>query len=175
MLTYIITLAIVAITSVWAGADARRNKIPFERKPYYWGSAVSWLLWCLLCWIISFPVYLFQRAKTLRERNEASGPSTKTSLLGSLSIVAVLLCIAAGFLGWERLSVDELRDQVSTSIQSTWHENPATQNFRLKSLSLVRRNGNEYNGLLVADVSGTEEQYDVDVTYDGKTIIWQTK
>jgi hypothetical protein len=174
MLTYI-TFAIVAMTSVWAGVDAHRNKIPSGKKPYSGSNAVSWFLCCLLLWIISFPVYLFKRAKTLKERKEASSTSITISLLGTLSIVAVLLCIAAPFLGWQRLSVDELRDRVSTSIQSTWHNNPATQNIRLKSLSLVHKNGNEYGGLVVADVSGNEEQHTVDVTYDGKTFIWEVR
>jgi hypothetical protein len=98
-----------------------------------------------------------------------------TSLLGALAVIAVLFCIAAPFLGWQRLSVDDLRDQVSASIQSTWHNNPATQNIRLKSLSLVHRNGNEYSGLVVADVSGKEEQHSVDVTSDGKTFMWKIK
>ena len=172
MLTYI-TVAIVAITSIWAAADAHRYKIPSGKKPYSGGDAFSWLLCCLLLWILSFPVYLFKRAKTFKERNERSRASATVSLLGSLSIVAVLLCIAAPFLGWQRLSVDDLRDQVSTSIQSTWHNKLATQNVRLKSLSLVHQSGNEYRGVVVADVSGKEEQHTVDVTYDGKTFSWK--
>jgi len=172
MFTYL-TFAIVVITSIWAGVDAHRNKIPSGKKLFSGGNSVSWLLCCLLLWIVSFPVYLFKRAKTLKERNEASGASSAISLLGSLSIVAALLCIAAPFLGWQRLSDDALRDQVSTSIQSTWHKNPAQKNIRLKSLSLVHRGGNEYSGLVVADVSGRDEQHAVDVTYDGKTFRWK--
>jgi heme/copper-type cytochrome/quinol oxidase subunit 2 len=173
MLTYT-TFAIVILTSIWAGVDSHRLQISSTNKPYSWNNGfLSWLLCCLLLWIIAFPVYLFKRAKTLKERGTQSSSSTLTSLLGALAVIAVLLCIAAPFLGWQRLSVDELRDQVSTSIQNTWRNNPTTQNVRLKSLSLVHRNGNEYSGLVVADVSGKEEQHSVEVTYDGMNFMWK--
>jgi hypothetical protein len=43
----------------------------------------------------------------------------------------------------------------------------------LKSLSLVHESGDEYSGVVVADVSGKEEQHKVDVNYDGKMLRWK--
>ncbi len=173
MLTYAL-YAIVILTTIWTAVDSHRLQISSSKKPYSFNSgSFSWLLGCILLWIIVFPVYLFKRARTLKERGTQSSNSTLISLLGTGAVAATLLCIAGLFLGWQRLSVDELRDQVSTSIQSTWGSNPATQSIRLKSLSLIHRNGNEYSGLLVADVSGKEEQHSVDVTYDGKNLMWK--
>jgi hypothetical protein len=172
-LTYAIC-AIVALTSIWVGFDSHRLRISSSKKPYSWNSGfLAWFSACLLLWIIVFPVYLLKRAKILKERGTQSPSSTWTSLLGTMAIIAAVLCIAAPFLGWTRLSIDDLRDQVSTKIQSTWSSDPTTQNVKLKSLILVQRSGNEYTGLLIADVSGKEEQHIIDVTYDGTNILWR--
>jgi hypothetical protein len=173
MFTLYTTFGIVILTSLWAGVDSHRLKVPASNKPYTLGNgSLSWLFCCLLLWIIAFPAYLFKRAKTLKERGMGSG---STSLLGTFAIVAVVLCVASPFLGWERLSVDELREQVGASIQGTWKSDPASQNYRLKSITLVHRAGNEYTGGIVVNVSGSEEQHSIDVTYDGKSFSWQIK
>ena len=168
-----ITIATCVLTSFLVAADAHRNKIPNGKQPYSAMTPVYWLLGCLALWIVVFPTYLFRRAKTIKARNEASGASTAISLVGGLAVVAMLLCLAAPFLGWERLSDNDLRDQVGKSIQSYWQNNPATQNIRLKSLTLVHQNGNEYSGFVVSDVSGKEERHVVDVTCDGKSFMWK--
>jgi hypothetical protein len=168
-----IALTICAITSVWVTFDARRHRIPSGKEYKSTTDAVKWLVGCLLLWILVFPVYLFKRAKTLRDRSDASGTSRIVTAIGSLCILAVVFCTAAPFFGWQRLSADELRDQVSQSIQNTWRGNAATQDLQLKRLILVRRSGNEYTGVATADYLGREVQYAVDVTYDGKTFIWK--
>jgi hypothetical protein len=173
MLTYT-TLTIVILTSIWAAVDSNRLQISASKKDYSWNNgSLSWLLCCFLLWIISFPYYLFTRAKVLRQRG--AGSSAVTSLLGTGAVIAVLLCIAAPFLGWQRLPVDKLRERVSESIQTTWNNNPASQNIRLKSLTLVHLTGDEYSGLVVVDVSGREEQHDVEVNYDGRKFAWKLK
>ena len=167
MLTYIV-LAIVALSSVWVAFDAHRNRV---------GSSIGWLIGCLLLWIVAFPIYLFSRAKALRERPGESVNSRAVSALGFLCILSVAACVAAPFLGWqERLSVDDLRDQVLKSVQDTWSEQAATRHIHVKNLVLVHRAGNEYTGVLTTapdDNLGRDAQYTVEVTYDGKTFVWR--
>jgi len=160
-----ISIAIVVGTSIWVAVDAHHNKIG--------SGGVGWFFGCILLWIVVFPTYLFSRAKTLRERGVASSSTPAVSFVGALCIVAVVGCFAAPFLGWERLSDDDLRDQVVASIKEKWSETAATRDLRVKSLTLVRRAGNEYSGILTADNLGREEQYSVDVTYDGKNFMWK--
>lgn len=119
---------------------------------------------CLLLWIIVFPVYLFRRA-TLIHGPEQSSTSLIVSVIGAARLLIVVLGLAAPYLGWQRLSVDKLSQQVGKSIQKTLRENPATQEVKFKGATLVHRNGNEYTGVATADYSGQEVTYAVDVTY----------
>src|SRR5205085_253131 len=99
MLVYV-TYIIVILTSIWAGVDSHRLQISSSKKAYSWNNgSLSWLLCCLLIWIIAFPAYLFKRAKTLKERGTPSN-SALISLLGAFAGVTVILCIAAPFIGW---------------------------------------------------------------------------
>ena len=67
----------------------------------------------------------------------------------------------------KRMSDDELRDDVRQTIEKKWAENPAQKDIRTKSITLARQSGNEYAGILIADVSGREEKHSLKVTYDG--------
>jgi len=174
MFTYV-SIAIVLLTAVWAGIDSRLFQIPSGKKAYTIGASISWFVCCLGLWIIAFPVYLYKRARTLKEREVPSSKSTWVTVAGVLVITAELVCIAAPFLGWQRLSVATLRDRVSASIQSTWAGNPKTKDVHLKSFSLTRRGGDDYDGLVVAEIAGKEFNYNADVTYDGKMFRWKLR
>jgi hypothetical protein len=170
-LTYAV-FAIVILTSVWAGFDSHRLQISSSKKPYTWNNGfLAWLVCCLMIWIIAFPAYLFKRAKTLRERGESSARGV--SLVGGAVVIVAILCIAAPFLGWVRMSEEELRTEVSASIEQTWRSNKRTANIRLKNLSLVHQDGDNYRGVVVADVAGVEEQHALEVTYDGVNLGWK--
>lgn len=168
-----IVFAIVGITSVWTAFDSHRLRISSSKKPYTWNNgSLSWLLSCLLLWIAAFPSYLTKRAKTLRERNSSSG---SVSWIGVFLMVIALACTAAQFFGLERLSVDQLRDQVRTNIETKLKENPVTQNVRIKDFTLIHRGGNDYTGILVADSDAGEERLPIEVTYDGENFVLKFK
>ena len=77
--------------------------------------------------------------------------------------------------GLLRLSTSELQDKVEHSIRETWDKNPETEHISIKRFSLIHKAGNQYDGLLEADVDGKTLQFSVDVTYDGERYMWQIR
>jgi hypothetical protein len=77
----ILLLLIVIGTSIWVGFDAQKNKISTSNtKPYSLNTgAVVWAGFCLLFWIITFPVYLYRRNKVLSARRPSSVPTATAS------------------------------------------------------------------------------------------------
>jgi hypothetical protein len=172
LLLYLILL----LTTIWVGIDAHLNRIPTGNKPYSGGSAVLWVVMCIVLWIAAFPVYLVKRAKTLQERNPAAGAPVVASIVGGLSIVIVMLCIVGTIIwgtgiqtaGDQRLSDTELAKQVRQAIEGKWRENPASQTVRMKDVTLSRMGGNDYTGIVTAEISGQEKRFPLRVTYDGQ-------
>jgi hypothetical protein len=172
LLLYLILL----LTTIWVGIDAHLNRIPTGNKPYSGGSAVLWVVMCIVLWIAAFPVYLVKRAKTLQERNPAAGAPVVASILGGLSIVIVMFCIVGTIIwgtgiqvaGDERLSDAELAKQVRQAIEGKWRANPASQTVHMKDVTLSRGSGNDYTGIVTAEISGQEKRFPLRVTYDGQ-------
>ena len=53
----VVVLLVVVGTTIWVGVDATRRE---------WGGGLgpgSWVVFCLLFWIVAFPVYLVKRGK----------------------------------------------------------------------------------------------------------------
>lgn len=64
-----IVLAVLVIgTSIWAGSEAHRLKVSHDSSLAYNGvnMAFTWVLLCLLVWIIGFPYFLFRRSVALK-------------------------------------------------------------------------------------------------------------
>jgi hypothetical protein len=174
MLTYA-TYVIVILTTLWVVIDSSRLKIPSNaKKPYSAGNGpVTWLIVCALLWIVAFPVYLYTRAKALRERGLP--PAKGVTLIGLAALAALILCVVGIFLGWQRLTTDELRDQVVENIKQTYGEKPATRGIEVKSLNLIHDQGDDYHGTMVVRRGDQEESHEVKVNYDGKAFRWEVK
>ena len=219
---------LVLLTTIWVGIDSHRNQIPTGNEPYSGGNAARWVVMCVVLWIALFPVYLVKRAKTLQERNPASGAPVVASILGGLSIVIVLFCVVGTVLWGTGIQVvddqrsvsqateskqenpaqnartkdatlalqagndhagtgsdensgqgkqpsaqqgadspeDRLRARLTKNIEDLWRADPDTRNARVKSISLTHGNGNEYTGTATADLSGQEKKFPFRVTYD---------
>ncbi len=90
-------------------------------------------------------------------------------------VVIAVVAVTAGGGGLTRLSTEELASQVQASIEQTYASDPATADVQLTdNLMLVHQNGNQYQGVIHAAQNGTSAALTVDVTYDGKTFLWQT-
>lgn len=77
--------------------------------------------------------------------------------------------------GLLRLSTPELQDKVTESIKETWAKKPESENYRIRGFSLIHKAGNQYDGLLEAEVDGSTLEFAVDVTYDGQTFMWKIR
>jgi hypothetical protein len=52
----LLILLLIVCTTIWVGFDATgRNWSPTQTKP------VTWVIGCVLLWIVVFPLYLFKR------------------------------------------------------------------------------------------------------------------
>jgi len=168
----IVTALIVGLTSLWVGFDSRRYQIPSSNAPYTWrNGAVSWFVCCLLMWILVFPIYLFKRRGILKRRGFKT--SSAEYVVGALAIVVVAFIALWPFLFGNRLSTPDLETQVRLSLGQTLQNNPKMRNVTVKSVKLVRREGNQYDGIAVIQIRGVEEQHEISVTYDGKIYQWK--
>lgn len=179
MLTLLLYV-IVILTTIWVGVDSHRNQIPTGKNPYSGGNAMVWVVMCLALWIVAFPVYLVKRAKTLKGRNPEAGAPVAASVAGGLAIALVLLCIVGTIIwgsgitvGSDRLSDADLAKQVRQSIEGKWKENPASKDIRMKDVTLEREAGDEYSGVVTAEISGQEKRLPLKVTYDGKRFVFR--
>ena len=166
---------ILILTDIWLVIDSARLRVAFNPKQPYTAlnGPVGWVICCVVLWVVVFPRYLYQRARVLKERGHYAGASAAVTWVGAVLVLLAVVCTAAPFLVPTPSLTERLRDTVNASIQRTYQSNPAQKNIRVKSLSLAHETGDLYKGILVADVSGSEEQHVVEVNYDGKGIKWQ--
>jgi hypothetical protein len=85
----------------------------------------------------------------------------------------VALSLVVGFLTGCGVSTETLTKEVRASIEETWAKNPDLKDARIKSFVLVHKGGTQYTGVLEADVEGEALNLSINVTYDGKTFMWQ--
>ena len=169
-----IVSVIVGITSIWAAFDSHNHKISTTKGRYSWNTgALAWFISCLALWLIAFPAYI---AKKTRAEKSATGKTPViVSIAGTAVVLVVVFITAALLLGWTRLSTGELEAEVRRSVEDKWRGDSATHDIRMRSLTLVHRGGNDYRGVLVADVSGSEQVQELTVTYDGRNLYWSLK
>lgn len=163
--------AIFGATSLWAGIDSHRLKIPADSKPYSWNNGgAAWLFSCLLLWIAAFPYYLYKRTKALEERGEPRERTRRVALIGGAAIAALLLAIAAGSIHIELETAEmTLAKAISKEIQAGLDADPRFRGTRVKDLVFSHRRGNEYTGDLMLENAGRREKHTVAATYNGLT------
>jgi len=70
-------------------------------------------------------------------------------------------------------STTSLESQVRESIEKKFGQDPDTSSIKIQSIHLMHESGNKYNGLIELRANDKTETKEVDVTYDGKTIMWK--
>ena len=92
-------------------------------------------------------------------------------VVGLLSVSSIIYCASNGN---KSASITDLEADVKTNIQDYFNKNHITvEGTQIDSLSLVHENGNKYKGILTARTGSRTETAEVDVTYDGKKLIWK--
>lgn len=172
LVLFLVGLVLVSANAV--GLDAHRMQISTGRGPYAGASqAVTWAVGCALLWIVVFPLYLFQRARTLREHGGPSD-SALVSWAGVVTIALAVIIIVTSSLGWERMSIEDLAAEVKDGIERDWRKSAATRRNRLASLQLTRVSRNDYAAAAVATSgNGKLETFNLAVTYDGRQVTWK--
>ncbi|MEI8315437.1 MAG: hypothetical protein WCG79_08310 [Verrucomicrobiota bacterium] len=74
-----------------------------------------------------------------------------------------------------KVSVEDLSREVKSSMEKKFAEDPSTSGIKIKNVTLIRKDqiGNEYKGLVEIERFGQQESLAVNVTYDGKNLMWQ--
>jgi len=75
----------------------------------------------------------------------------------------------------KRMSDAELRDEVSEMIEKKWRATPESKDVHMVSMTLARQNGDEYTGIVTANISGQEKKLSVHVHYDGKGFTYEVE
>ena len=95
-------------------------------------------------------------------------------LLVVAGFAGILILDAKGDLKW-RKSTEALQSEVKLSIQGKMRESSETSGITITKVTLIHKSGNEYDGLVEASLRGKTGTFGVKVTYDGKTMMWETQ
>ncbi|MCW3099253.1 MAG: Uncharacterized protein JWL77_4871 [Chthonomonadaceae bacterium] len=69
----------------------------------------------------------------------------------------------------------ELAEELKPLILKEWQKHSELSGATINNVTLVQKNGNTYTGLVEANIAGKEQSVDLEVTYDGNSLKWQTK
>lgn len=136
-------------------------------------SPVNWALGILFLMIVFLPLYLFKRPGFLRTNGHK--PNKVPSIAVGALIVAIITLSAFPSLLEMRMSTSELEAEVWQDIINEYAADSETKDYKIKSVWLVHKSGNEYVGRIVAIIDNEEEAGDVFVTYDGEQYLWEVK
>jgi hypothetical protein len=70
---------------------------------------------------------------------------------------------------------NELAAEVKPLILQEWQKKPELRGATIQSVTLVHKGGNSYTGFIDATLDGKSERLMLEVTHDGRTIMWQLK
>jgi hypothetical protein len=74
-----------------------------------------------------------------------------------------------------RPTPEALAKEVTPMIVRELQKKPELQGIAIQDLTLVHKGGNTYAGFLDATLNGATERIPLEVTHDGKSILWQLK
>lgn len=90
--------------------------------------------------------------------------------VGAYIAVVFFLAVAA-----YKPDPSELAAEVKPLILQEWQKKPELRGATIQSVTLVHKGGNSYTGFIDATLNGKSERLMLEVTHDGKTIMWQLK
>jgi len=91
----------------------------------------------------------------------------KRNIVGIIVFVFFCSLLVAGC----GLSTEELTKQVRESIEETWKDQGAK--IKIDDFTLVKKSKTEYKGILNVSAYGEKQTLTVNVTVDGKNLMWQ--
>jgi uncharacterized membrane protein YvbJ len=121
----------------------------------------------------------FAPASAMNQK-ETTTKAQQTSWLGIIillivaGIAGVLMLDAKGELNWPK-TTETLQNEVKSSLQKKMREDTKTAGIKIIEVTLIHKNGNEYDGLVEAKLSGKTGKFGIKVTYDGKNLMWETQ
>lgn len=166
---------IIVSTSIWVFVDARAlgaNKLMRNGGSNL--SPQAWALFCLLFWIVGFPMYLLKRAEYKHLNGISSNKEKWPAILGffgALAVVGVAVLVAVS---QQKIDTPTLRLEVEQSIRKTFSDDKTLSTLQIASFDLVHRDGNSYDGLLsVNDGKQYNKTIRVKVVFDGDNFMWE--
>jgi len=96
-----------------------------------------------------------------------------TAIAWCMFAVALACLGLSFFFGGVVLTREQLETQVRQNIEQSFRGNVSTMGTEIKSFTLVHEGGNKYKGTLTAQTGKKSETAEVNVTYDGRGIVWK--
>lgn len=90
--------------------------------------------------------------------------------IGAYIAVIIFLAVAV-----YKPDPSELAAEVKPLILQEWQKEPELRGATIQNVTLVHKGGNSYSGFIDATLDGKSERLMLDVTHDGRTILWQLK
>ena len=88
-------------------------------------------------------------------------------------VLTLLLVVMVAGCG---LSKDDIAATVKTSMQQTFDSDPQFRDWHLRvtGVQVLRKGGNQYQGMAKITYEGTSHDVPVEITVDGRDVMWQT-
>jgi hypothetical protein len=98
-------------------------------------------------------------------KNGAGMKKRNFAVLIVILTFSLLLVVGCG------MSTDQLAKKVRESIEETWAEEDI--DAKIQEFTLIKKSKTEYKGILKVSAEGETQNFTVNVTYDGKNLMWQ--
>lgn len=67
----------------------------------------------------------------------------------------------------------QMAEKVKPLILAEWHNEPELRDTTIQDNTLVHKSGNMYTGIINATINGESDRLILEITHDGKNLIWQ--
>lgn len=125
---------------------------------------LTWFFCGLLLWFVAFPLWMARRAKYGLQN--WCGRAVCSALFSFLVFLYATNGPKTG------LSIEDLQSKVQQTIQEKLSGRPELAGLKITAFTLIHKEGNRYEGQGKIEMGGVAENFTVDVTYDGKQLLW---
>lgn len=93
--------------------------------------------------------------------------------LAGVSMWVVVLLIGSIAHMIKGVDTKQMAEKVKPLILAEWHKQPEFRDTTIQDITLVHKSGNMYTGLINATINGESDRLILEITHDGKNLIWQ--
>lgn len=136
--------------------------------------------WSMPGWVLLLPWYFIQARPQVLFLKKAFGnnypkKSWKAPLLAGVGALAlwISISISISLTGAKGIDPKVMAEYVKPLILAEWQKQPEYRDTTIQDITLAHKSGNMFTGLINATINGKEERLILEITHDGKNLIWE--